>query len=77
MLQGSWEVALTAKVPYDMGPNDCNEFFKTTDGETRRCNRPKGHAEEHRQWIGDRVMYYEAGHLEKCVITKRLGEKRF
>ena len=66
-----------AKVPYDMGPNDCNVIFTTTNGETRRCNRPKGHAGEHRQWIRDRVMYYEAGHPEECVITKKPGEKRF
>ena len=66
-----------ANVQYDTGPDDCDVIFTTTEGQTRRCNRPKGHAEEHRQWIGDRVMYYEAGHLEKCVITKKPGEKRF
>ena len=60
-----------------MGPDDCNEFFKTTDGETRRCNRPKGHAEEHRQWIGDRVMYFEVGHAGAREITKKPGENRF
>ena len=66
-----------ANVQCDKGPDDCDVIFTTTDGQTRRCNRPKGHSEEHRLWIRDRVMYYEAGHPEKRVITKKPGGKRF
>ena len=71
------EVALTAKVPYDMGPDDCNEEFKALNGETVVCNRPKGHDGKHWKWIGDRVWYFEFGYIGNLVIKKKPGGKRF